>query len=123
PRQGRRAGGRRPARGAHPALAARAGCPRGGAQFASSAGDPERRRRAPLRASGEQPLRGSAGGPKRALPLIERDPFLIVNGDTLTDVDLRALWQEHVNSGGTVTMALGPNPAPDKDGGGGGGRG
>jgi NDP-sugar pyrophosphorylase family protein len=70
-----------------------------------------------VRYSWEQPILGSGGGPKRAIPLIERDPFLIVNGDTLTDVDLRALWQEHVSSGATVTMALVPNPAPDKYGG------
>jgi NDP-sugar pyrophosphorylase family protein len=70
-----------------------------------------------VRYSWEQPILGSAGGPRRALPLIERDPFLIVNGDTLTDVDLHALWQEHVGSGATVTMALVPNPAPDKYGG------
>ena len=70
-----------------------------------------------VRYSWEQPILGSAGGPKRALPLIERDPFLIVNGDTLTDVDLRALWREHIDSGASVTMALVPNPAPDKYGG------
>jgi len=70
-----------------------------------------------VRYSWEQPILGSAGGPKRALPLIERDPFLIVNGDTLTNVDLRALWREHIDSGATVTMALVPNPAPDKYGG------
>lgn len=70
-----------------------------------------------VRYSWEQPILGSAGGPKRALPLIERDPFLIVNGDTLTDVDLRALWREHRRSGATVTMALVPNPATDKYGG------
>ena len=33
---------------------------------------------------------GSAGGPRRALDLIDRDRFLIVNGDTLTDLDLAA---------------------------------
>jgi NDP-sugar pyrophosphorylase family protein len=70
-----------------------------------------------VRYSWEQPILGSAGGPKRAIPLIERDPFLIVNGDTLTDVDLQALWQEHLRSGAIVTMALVPNPAPDKYGG------
>lgn len=70
-----------------------------------------------VRYSWEQPILGSGGGPKRAIPLIERDPFLIVNGDTLTDVDLRALWEEHQRSGATVTMALVPNPAPDKYGG------
>jgi NDP-sugar pyrophosphorylase family protein len=70
-----------------------------------------------VRYSWEQPILGSGGGPKRAIPLIERDPFLIVNGDTLTDVDLQALWAEHQRSGATVTMALVPNPAPDKYGG------
>jgi NDP-sugar pyrophosphorylase family protein len=70
-----------------------------------------------IRYSWEQPILGSAGGPKRALPLIAHDPFLIVNGDTLTDVDLPALWREHVRSGATVTLALVPNPAPDKYGG------
>ena len=36
---------------------------------------------------------GSAGGPRHALPLLtddEDDDFLIVNGDTLTDLDLAA---------------------------------
>ncbi len=70
-----------------------------------------------VRYSWEQPILGSAGGPRRAMPLIEKDPFLVVNGDTLTDVDLRALWQEHVSSGAIVTMALLPNTEPDKYGG------
>src|SRR5215213_8585523 len=42
-----------------------------------------------VRYSWEVPVLGSAGGPKRALPLIGRSPFLIVNGDTLTDVNLK----------------------------------
>ncbi len=70
-----------------------------------------------VRYSWEQPILGSAGGPRRAMPLIEKDPFLVVNGDTLTNVDLRALWQEHVSSGAVVTMALVPNQEPDKYGG------
>ena len=52
-----------------------------------------------IRYSWEVPVLGSAGGPKRAIPLVANlapDPvripnpghFLIVNGDTLTDVDL-----------------------------------
>src|SRR5262249_33806965 len=39
----------------------------------------------------EPTILGSGGGPKQAIPLIARDPFLIVNGDTLTDVDLPGL--------------------------------
>ena len=41
--------------------------------------------------SWEPTVLGSAGGPRRALDLIDRDRFLIVNGDTLTDLDLDAL--------------------------------
>src|SRR5262249_27190476 len=44
-------------------------------------------------------------------------PFLIVNGDTLTDVDIAAMMSAHVTSGAAVTMAVIPNPRPDKYGG------
>ncbi len=73
-----------------------------------------------VRYSWENPVLGSAGGPRHALPLLEDSgspDFLIVNGDTLTDVDLDALLESHRQSGARVTMALIPNPAPDKYGG------
>jgi NDP-sugar pyrophosphorylase family protein len=131
-----------------------------------------------VRYSWEQPLLGSAGGPRHALPLLidraesdehpsgpnpepripspdSRTPppgsrisnpespayaaerlrrglaiartdytasgggrtFLIINGDTLTDVDLAAMSRRHVDSGALVTMALIPNPQPEKYGG------
>ena len=73
-----------------------------------------------IRYSWEQPVLGSAGGPRHALPLLTdggRDRFLIVNGDTLTDVDLSAVYATHQASGALVTMALIPNPRPDKYGG------
>ena len=41
---------------------------------------------------------GSAGGPRRALPLLDAERFLIVNGDTLTDCDLTALVQRHLDT-------------------------
>jgi NDP-sugar pyrophosphorylase family protein len=69
-----------------------------------------------VRYSWEQPVLGSAGGPRHALPLLT-DPFLVVNGDTLTDVDLDALAAAHAGSCADVTMALIPNPRPDKYGG------
>lgn len=73
-----------------------------------------------IRYSWEQPVLGSAGGPRHALPLLtdEGDErILIVNGDTLTDVDLDAVLATHERSGALVTMALVPNPAPQKYGG------
>ena len=65
-----------------------------------------------VRYSYEDPILGSAGGPRLALPLLAADRFFLVNGDTLTDVDLRALAADHARSGARVTMALVPNPDP-----------
>lgn len=63
--------------------------------------------------SWEQPLvLGSAGGPRRALDIIGSSPFFIINGDTLTDVDPRAVLERHRESGARVTMAFVPNAAP-----------
>ncbi|BCS34521.1 mannose-1-phosphate guanylyltransferase [Luteitalea sp. TBR-22] len=71
-----------------------------------------------VRYSWEQPVvLGSAGGPRHALPLVDGDTLLIVNGDTLCDIPLRALWDEHVASGALVTMGLMPHPAPGRYGG------
>lgn len=65
-----------------------------------------------VRYSWEQPVLGSAGGPRRALPLLDSDPFLIVNGDTLSDIDLAPMLEAHRTSRADVTMAVVPNPAP-----------
>jgi NDP-sugar pyrophosphorylase family protein len=92
-----------------------------------------------VRYSWENPVLGSAGGPRHALPLLTgsadgglrtnresrttRDPrpatraFFIINGDTFTNVDLNAILARHDSSGALVTMALIPNPRPDKYGG------
>jgi NDP-sugar pyrophosphorylase family protein len=71
-----------------------------------------------VRYSWEQPaVLGSAGGPRRALPLLGGGTFLIINGDTLTDVDLRALVAAHEASDARVTLALIPNDQPQKYGG------
>ena len=76
-----------------------------------------------VRYSWEQPVLGSAGGPRHALPLLTdrtrggADTFLIVNGDTLTDLDLETIVRDHRGSGALVTMAMIPNPHPEKYGG------
>jgi len=72
-----------------------------------------------VRYSWEMPVLGSAGGPRRALPLLKQpgtadSSFLIVNGDTLTDVDIAALVVDHRSSGALVTMAVIPNTEPQK---------
>jgi NDP-sugar pyrophosphorylase family protein len=73
---------------------------------------------AAVRYSWEQPhVLGSGGGPRQALDIIGDDSFLIVNGDTLTDLNLRALIEAHDRSDALVTLALVPNREPEKYGG------
>jgi mannose-1-phosphate guanylyltransferase len=75
-----------------------------------------------VRYSWEDPVLGSAGGPRRALPLLggsssSSSTFLLVNGDTLTDVDLAAVVAAHRKAGALVTIAVVPNSEPEKYGG------
>lgn len=64
-----------------------------------------------VRYSWEPVILGSAGGPRRALPLLDSDPFVIVNGDTLCAFDLTAMVEAHRSTRADVTMAAIPNPA------------
>ncbi|HEX7793908.1 MAG TPA: sugar phosphate nucleotidyltransferase [Vicinamibacterales bacterium] len=65
------------------------------------------------RYSWEQPtILGSAGGPRQALDILGVDTFFLINGDTLTDLNLRGLAESHAESGARVTMALVPNLKP-----------
>ena len=61
-----------------------------------------------VRYSWEPVVLGSAGGPKRALALLDTRRFLIVNGDTLTDCQLGAVVAQHLDTGARVTMAVVP---------------
>jgi len=73
---------------------------------------------AQVRYSWEQPaVLGSAGGPRLAASLLPPEPFFIVNGDTLTDLDLSSLARAHAAAEPLVTMALVPNAEPDRYGG------
>ena len=70
-----------------------------------------------VRYSWEHPILGSGGGPRHALPLLGREPFLLVNGDTLTTVDLHALAAAHAQSRAMVTVALTRDRDPQRYGG------
>lgn len=61
-----------------------------------------------VRYSWERQALGSAGGPARALPLLAADRFFIVNGDTMTDIDLAELATAHVSSAALATLAVAP---------------
>ncbi len=68
-----------------------------------------------VRYSWERTVLGSAGGPRRALPLLE-DRFFIVNADTLCGVDFGGLLDRHRASGALATLAATVHPAPDRYG-------
>lgn len=70
-----------------------------------------------VRYSWEEPILGSAGGPRRAFSLTDGDELLVVNGDTITDVDVRALAASHRASRSMVTLAVSSNPDPARYGG------
>jgi NDP-sugar pyrophosphorylase family protein len=67
-----------------------------------------------VRYSWETPLLGSAGGPRRARPLLNAPKFLVVNGDTLTDARVADLLAEHERHDAVATLAVVPNQEPDK---------
>ncbi len=69
-----------------------------------------------VRYSWEPVLLGSAGGPRRALPLLG-PRFFVVNGDTLTDLRLRELLDDHRRTGAAVTLGVTAHPDPTRYGG------
>ncbi len=70
-----------------------------------------------VRYSWEQPILGSAGGPRRAFALTAADRLWLVNGDTICDVPLDAMAAAHASSDALVTMAVIPNPDTNRYGG------
>ena len=69
-----------------------------------------------VRYSWEPTILGSAGGPRRALSLLGHR-FFIINGDTLTDLDLSDLQQTHEQTGAEVTLAAADHPDAARYGG------
>jgi mannose-1-phosphate guanylyltransferase len=58
-----------------------------------------------------EPL-GTAGAIKNAEALLDDAPFLVLNGDILTDLDLRAFTARHRETGAAGTIALTPVEDP-----------
>ena len=55
----------------------------------------------------EQPkILGTGGGVKNVQEFMENDPFIVINGDTLIEVDLRKLIERHNESSSAATMAI-----------------
>ena len=58
----------------------------------------------------EEALLDSAGAVANVKDLLEDAPLLVVNGDTLTDMDFGRLWKTHHESEATATLALMDHP-------------
>ncbi|MEC4681661.1 MAG: NDP-sugar synthase [Nitrospirota bacterium] len=58
----------------------------------------------------EPELLGTGGGLKIAEWFFERQPFLVMNGDTLIDLDIPALLDFHHSQGGIATLVLRDDP-------------
>lgn len=52
-----------------------------------------------------EPL-GTGGAVKLAAPLLGADPFVVMNGDSFADVDIRVLARAHEARGAVATLAL-----------------
>jgi mannose-1-phosphate guanylyltransferase len=63
-----------------------------------------------VRYSWEDPILDTGGGIKHAEPLLGGEPFVVVNGDSLLELDLRELTAHHEAHGAVVTMAVRPDP-------------
>jgi len=55
---------------------------------------------------------GTAGSVKNAEQLLDSDPFVVISGDSLTDIDLTKLVEFHKAKGSAVTIALKRVPDP-----------
>jgi mannose-1-phosphate guanylyltransferase/mannose-1-phosphate guanylyltransferase/phosphomannomutase len=56
--------------------------------------------------SDEPELLGTAGGVRRCAEFFGEEPFLVVSGDALTDIDLQAFAARHREAGGIATLAV-----------------
>ncbi|HEY4449995.1 MAG TPA: NDP-sugar synthase [Solirubrobacteraceae bacterium] len=54
----------------------------------------------------EEELLGTAGGVRACADFFGDEPFLVISGDALTDIDLTALAARHRESGGIATLAV-----------------
>ncbi|OGQ08772.1 MAG: hypothetical protein A3G32_06330 [Deltaproteobacteria bacterium RIFCSPLOWO2_12_FULL_40_28] len=61
----------------------------------------------------EEKILGTAGGLKKALHLLE-DPFLVINGDIITDIDLPELLENHHHLKSQATLAVKPHHQGDE---------
>ncbi len=60
--------------------------------------------------SREEKILGTGGGIRRALPLLGDQPFVVLNGKIVIDLDLDAVLARHRASGARATLVVRPDP-------------
>ncbi|MGE0473239.1 MAG: NDP-sugar synthase [Nitrospirales bacterium] len=64
--------------------------------------------------SHEPDILGTGGGMKKALRFFENQPFLVINGDTLIDLDVQAFIAFHREQQGAATLVLRDDPDAER---------
>ena len=54
----------------------------------------------------QEQLLDTGGGLKKAAPFLQDGPFLVHNVDIICDIDLKQLYQHHINSNALATLAV-----------------
>lgn len=64
----------------------------------------------------EDPILDTGGGVAAARPFLDGEPFVILNADTVADIDLRQVIATHRRHGATATLVLRPDPEAERYG-------
>jgi len=62
----------------------------------------------------EKEILGTGGGIKNTQDFWDKDPFIVMNGDILTDIDLGKVYEFHLNRDNLITMVLHDFPVHNK---------
>jgi NDP-sugar pyrophosphorylase family protein len=60
----------------------------------------------PIQVRVEEEILGTGGGIKNTEDFWDEAPFLVINGDVLTDIDCAEAYENHLKSGALVTLVL-----------------
>ena len=60
----------------------------------------------PVEVRVETDLLGTGGGIRNVLDFFQGEPLAVINGDVVSDVDLKALYGRHVESGAQVSLVM-----------------
>ena len=69
---------------------------------------------APVEVRVEKKILGTGGGIKNTRSFWDQDPFIVINGDILTDIDLQKVYDYHLKRDNLLTLVLHDFPVHNK---------